>query len=125
MMHTSNQNMKSVTYANFNKTYIDELYTKDLLACFNSLQDKDSPFYITGIDIKDNSDALNYIDTWSVHIVDENKKRSTIKVDIPKFQDNRFMYLEGTRWIIQMHINWNILLDNSSYSNVDMYFIFP
>ena len=113
VMHTSNQNMKSVTYANFNKTYIDELYTKDLLACFNSLQDKDSPFYITGIDIKDNSDALNYIDTWSVHIVDENKKRSTIKVDIPKFQDNRFMYLEGTRWIIQMQNFYNPLVKDT------------
>lgn len=113
VMHTSNQNMKTVTYANFNKTYIDELYMYDLLSCFDALKDKDSPFYITGIDIKDTSDAYNYIDTWSIHIVDENKKRSTIKVDIPKFQDNQFMYLEGTRWVIQLQNFYNPLVKDT------------
>lgn len=113
VMHTSNQNMKNITFANFNKTYLDSVYTKDVLSCFNMLIDKESPFYITGIEVKDTSDALNYIETWTVHLTDENKKRSTIKVDLPKFQNERFMYLEGTRWIINNQNFYNPLVKDT------------
>ena len=58
VMHTSNKNMQNMTFVNFDKTYIDELYVKDLVSCFDMLKDKDSPFYITGIDIKDTSNSM-------------------------------------------------------------------
>ena len=113
VMHTSNQNMKVIEYANFDKTYLDDLYVKDILSCFNDLADKEFPFYITGIEIEDSSDALNYKETWTVRMVDRNKKQSTIKVDLPKFQDNRFMFINGTRWIIQKQNFYNPLVKDT------------
>ena len=113
VMHTTNQNMHTVTFANFEKTYLDELFTKDLVSCFDMLKDKNSPFYITGIDIVDSSTAVDYKETWSVHLKDEVGKRHTIKVDIPKFQDNRFMYLNGTRFIILKQNFYNPLVKDT------------
>ena len=113
VMHTTNKNMCKIQFANFDRTYIDELYMKHLVSCFDSLQDKDSPFYITGIEIRDTSDIMNYQETWTVHMVDENKKRHTIKVDIPKFQDDRFMYFRGTKWIILKQNFYNPLVKDT------------
>lgn len=113
VMHTCNKNMQNIKFANFDKTYIDELYTKDILSCFDMLKDKNSPFYITGIDIKDTSDSMNLKETWSVHLTDENKKRYTIRVDIPKFQDDRFMFIRGTKWIILKQNFYNPLVKDT------------
>ena len=113
VMHTSNQNMKDIKFTNFDKTYIDELYMKDLVACFDMLKDKDSPFYITNIDIKDTSDTMNLKETWTVKLVDENKKSHTIRVDIPKFKDDRFMFIEGTKWIILKQNFYNPLVKDT------------
>lgn len=100
VMHTSNQNMHKIKFANYNKTYLEKVYTKQLVACFDILKDQESPFYITGIEIEDTSDSLNLRETWSVHLIDENKKRSTIKVDIPKFINNKFLLYQGTQYIV-------------------------
>ena len=113
VMHTSNKNMRVISYANFDKTYLEKIYTKDIVSCFNMLMDKSSPFYITGVEIKDSSDALNYIETWTVRLIDENKKKHTITVDLPKFQNHRFMYLNGTRWIIQKQNFYNPLVKDT------------
>lgn len=113
VMHTSNQNMHTITQANFDKTYLDELYTKDILSCFNMLVDKNAPFYITGVEIKDTSDAFNYKETWTVYLTDENKKRQKIVVDLPKFQNDRFMYIEGNRWMIQKQNFYNPLVKDT------------
>lgn len=113
VLHTSNDNMKTVTFANFEKTYIDELFTKDLVSCFNMLQDKDSPFFITGIEVEDTSSAVDYKETWTVHLKDETGKRHTIKVDIPKFQDDKFMYLNGNRFVILKQNFYNPLVKDT------------
>lgn len=113
VMHTSNQNMQQIKFANFDKTYLNELFMKDLVACFDMLKDKSSPFYITGIDIRDTSNAENLQETWTVHLVDEVKKRHTIKVDIPKFQNDRFMYINGNKFIILVQNFYNPLVKDT------------
>ena len=113
VMHTSNKNMKTMKFANFDKTYIDELYTKDIVACFDMLKDKDSPFYITNIEVKDTSTSLDLKETWTVSLVDENQKKHTIKVDIPKFQNDKFMYINGTKWIILKQNFYNPLVKDT------------
>lgn len=113
VMHTSNKNMYNIKFANFNKTYLDHLYTKDLIACFDCLKDKSSPFYVTGVEIKDTSTNLDYKETWTVHLKDENNKRHTINVDIPKFKDDRFMFFRGTKWIILNQNFYNPLVKDT------------
>lgn len=113
VMHTSNQNMKVVKFANFDKTYLDELYAKDIVACFDMLKDQDPPFYITNIDIKDTSTSMDLKETWTVSLVDDTKKRYTIKVDIPKFLDDRFMLIDGTKYIILKQNFYNPLVKDT------------
>jgi len=113
VLHTTNTNMHTVKFANWDKTYLEKLYDKDIIACFDSLQYKESPFYITSVEVKDTSDSLNLKDTWTVKMRDENNKLHTIKVDIPKFQDNRFMLINGTRWIILKQNFYNPLVKDT------------
>lgn len=113
VMHTSNQNMKKITFANFDKTYLDELYVKDIVACFDMLKDKDNPFYITNIEIHDTSTALDYKETWTVTLRDETNKRHVVKVDIPKFQNDRFMLINGTKFIILKQNFYNPLVKDT------------
>lgn len=113
VLHTTNENMQTVTFSNFDKTYLDHLFVKDLLSCFDMLKDKESPFFITGIEITDTSTVVDYKETWSVHLKDETGRRHTIKIDVPKFQDNKFMYLNGTRFIILKQNFYNPLVKDT------------
>lgn len=99
-MKTANQNVKKMTFNNFNKTYLEHAYVKDIVSMFDQLKDKSSPFMITGIEVKDSSTVMDYKETWTVHLTDEVKGKHTITVDLPKFIDNRFMLLGGNKWII-------------------------
>ena len=112
-LKTSNKNAHTVKFANFEKTYIDKLYTKDLVSCFDVLKDKNNPFYITGIEVKDTSTPMDLKETWSVHLTDQNKKRSTIKVDIPKFYQNRFMIIGGNKYMILKQNFYNPLVKDT------------
>ena len=113
VLHTSNHNMQKVKFANFDKTYIDELYMKDIVACFDFLKDKESPFFVTSVEVKDTSDSQNLKDTWTVVLRDEVNKRHTIKVDIPKFQNDRFMLLGGNRYVILKQNFYNPLVKDT------------
>lgn len=113
VMKTSNKNMHNIKFANFDKTYINEVYTKDIVACFDMLKDKESPFYITSIDVKDTSTSMDLKETWTVKLVDENKKSHTIKVDIPKFYNDRFMLINGIKYIILKQNLYNPLVKDA------------
>jgi hypothetical protein len=118
VLKTANQNMHNITFANFDKTYIEKLYTKDLVSCFDMLKDKNSPFYITKIDVKNTSDTLDLKETWTVHLIDENEKKHTIVVDIPIFYQNRFMLIGGNRYIIIKQNFYNPLVKDTPDSVV-------
>ena len=113
VMHTANDHMKKIKFANFEKTYLDQLYTKDIVSCFNTLAEKDNPFFITDIKVEDNSSPLEYTETWTVTLRDDTNKRHVMKVDIPKFQDSRFMLLNGTRFTIQKQNLYNPLVKDT------------
>ena len=112
-LKTSNPNVKQITFANFDKTYIDELYTKDILACFDCLKDKSSPLYVKSVKIEDTSDVNTLRDTWTVVLEDETGNEHTFKVDIPKFYDNRFMRIGGNKWIILKQNFYNPLVKDT------------
>lgn len=100
-IETINPNMKEVKFQNFNKTYVDKAMTKDIVDVFEKLNDASIGMYILKIDVEDTSDVLNYKETWTVHLEDENRQRHTIKVDIPKFYDKNFLWLGGNKKVIK------------------------
>lgn len=99
-IQTSNNNIKNVKYPDFEKSYNQNLYKKDILSIFTDLSDKSLPMYITDVDIQDTSDELNLKETWTIKLEDSNRQRHTIKVDLPIFIDDKFMYLSGNKKII-------------------------
>lgn len=104
---STNKNLKEAKYQNINKTYLDKVYNKDIADSILSLNNKSMPIMVRNIKIEDTSDELNYIDTYTIELEDANRQRSTFKVDIPKFIDNKFMYLGGNKKLI---LNQNFLL---------------
>lgn len=113
VMHTSNENMKHMKFTNFDKTYIEELYAKDIISCFDMLKDLDPAFYITNIDVKDTSTVMDLKDTWTVSLTDSEKKKYTIKVDVPRFIYDRFMLIDGTRYVILKQNFYNPLVKDT------------
>lgn len=100
-LKTTNDNMKTIRFANFNKTYNNNIMNKDIVGAFEELNSKSIKIFILDIDVKDTSDELNYKETWTVHLEDENRQRHTIKVDIPKFLEDKFLWIGGNRKIIK------------------------
>lgn len=98
---TTNPNAKDIKFNNFNKTYNEQVMNKDIIGCFTELNNKSIALYIRDVKIKDSSDELNYKETWTIYLEDENRQRHTIKVDIPKWLDNKFLWLGGNRKIIK------------------------
>lgn len=96
-----NENVKHMKFNNFNKTYHEKLMNKDLMDCFTMLNEKSIKMFIRDISVEDTSDELNYKETWTVKLEDENRVRHTIKVDIPKFIEDRFLWLGGNRKTIK------------------------
>lgn len=107
VVHTTNDNVKNIKFANFDKVYNEKVMTKDIVNAFTALNDKSIPMTIIKFDVKDTSDELNYKDTYTVVLEDMNRQRHTITVDIPKFIDDRYMWLGGSK---KMILNQNFLL---------------
>lgn len=95
-----NENVKTVKYANINKDYIENIMPSDIAKVFTSLNNKDMKLFVRDIKVEDSSDELNYKETYRVILEDEQKQRHSITVDIPKFIDNKFMYLGSNKKII-------------------------
>ena len=100
VLTTTNENMKDVKFINFTKTYNEKVMTKDIVSAFTCLNDKSIPMTVIKVDVKDTSNELNYKETYTVVLEDVNRQRHTITVDIPKFIDDRFMWLGGSKKII-------------------------
>ena len=112
-LKTANANVKKIKFANFEKTYLTKLFHKDMISCFDMLKDKNTPFYITGVEIEDTSTPEDVKETWHVHLTDGNKKRSTISVDVPKFYQNKFMIIGGNKYIILKQNFYNPLVKDA------------
>ena len=86
-----------VQYINFNKDYnIDE----DIRLILESFSDKEYPLVVRDIKTEDTSTSEDYIITYTVEMEGSDGKRFTIKFDIPRFINNRFMRLRGNDKVI-------------------------
>ena len=100
-VHTTNKNMTTLRFDNIEKTYEEKLMPKDITNAILSLNDKSIPMFVRKIDVKDTSDELNYKDTYTIYLEDANRQRHTVKVDIPKFIEGKFLYIGGNKKVIK------------------------
>lgn len=98
---TTNPNMQSSSFGNFNSAYVEQVLPKDMVNIFEDLNNKSIRMFIRNIEVAETSDVQNYKETWTIHLEDENRSRHTIKVDIPKFYDKNFMWLGGNTKVIK------------------------
>lgn len=94
---TTNDNIKTVKFANFDKSYNENLMTKDTINMITHLNDLNIPVYVKSIKVEDTSTTLDYKETYTVVLEDSNRVRHTLKFDMPKFIDGSFMYLGGNK----------------------------
>ena len=89
---TVNEEWKDLEGANFEKAYdINE----DIYSIIYSLKDKSYPVSIIDINKEDTSNSEDHVYTYTVSCEDSFGSRFTLKFDLPKFRNNRFMRLKG------------------------------
>lgn len=88
-----NEEWKELQGSNFEKVYdVDE----DIVAMLYSLsENKSYPISILDINVEDTSTSEDHVFTYTVKCEDSFGQRFTLKFDIPKFRNNRFMRLKG------------------------------
>jgi hypothetical protein len=100
---TINNEWKHLKAVNFEKEYDLDA---DIVKCLNSLSstDKEFPVSVLDIAVEDTSTSEDSIVTYTVKCEDYSGKRFTLKFDIPKFRDGRFMRLRGNEKIFSIEL---------------------
>ena len=100
LVSTTNKNVTTVKYPNFEKAYNESLMRKDTVNAILKMNEGSIPVFVRDIQVEDSSNVLNYKETWTVQLEDANRVRHTLKFDMPKFIDDKFMYLNGNKKLI-------------------------
>lgn len=86
----SHQGYDENSFHEFTNAYNDSLRHKHIVQAAAHFQDAEIPLYVDKIDIVDNSDKFNEIDTVSTRFRDEDGNTFTVTVDLPKmYKGNR------------------------------------
>ena len=98
---TLNEAATKIKYPNFEKDYNEKVFERDLYSVFNNLSNKkELPVYIRKVTKTDTSDSLNLKETYKFELEDtEYGRRHTFTIDVPKFIENKFMYIGGNKKI--------------------------
>ena len=102
-IETINDEWHHIKAVNFEKEYDLEA---DILKCLNSLSDKNKAFPVSILDVstEDTSTSEDSIITYTVKCEGYDGKRFTLKFDLPKFRDNRFMRLRGNEKVFSIEM---------------------
>lgn len=97
----TNEHLKDMKFSEFDKTYMNEVYEKDIGNMLSCLNNKSIPVNIVNVKVQDTSDTITFKETYTVTLEDENRKRHTLKFNLPKVVDDRFLYVNGSKKTIQ------------------------
>ena len=90
-------------WANLKKPNFEADYNidADIMKCLHSLsQNKDVPMSVIDVSMEDRSTSEDFIITYTVHLEDSLGKRHTLRFDMPKIINKRFLRLRGNDKII-------------------------
>lgn len=96
-----NDNITDVKFTNFQKTYNEKLLQKHIAEAITCFNDKSINVNVINVDVKDVSDNLNMMEEYTIYMEDDMRRRHTMKINIPKVIDGRFLYLNGNKKTIQ------------------------
>ena len=89
-----NPEWKNLTFAKTLESYDMD---SDIVKIFQSFANKSNPLVVRELHKEDTSTSGNLIETYTCKFESARGERFTIKVDIPKFVDNKYMVLRGNR----------------------------
>lgn len=92
-----NPEWHNLTYMNFESSYNIDSDIAKILEFFSS---RSLPVSMTDIVVEDTSSSEDWLYTYTVKCEDYHGQRFTLVFDIPKFKDNRYMYLRGNEKIL-------------------------
>ena len=101
---TSNEALKNVRFYNYEETYINEMFDQDMARVITSFNDKGINVNVTNVTIEDTSTEMVYQDTYTIEFEDENRRRHTMKVNIPKLVENKFLIINGRKRVIEKQL---------------------
>ena len=93
----TNENIKDMKFPELDKTYMETTYQKDIINMIMSMTDASVPVNIIDIKTEDTSDSLTMKETYTITIEDTNRKRHTLKFDLPLLIDDKYMYVNGNK----------------------------
>ena len=99
-VETTNPNITSSKYVNFDKSYNEKKYKKDLDNAVAALSNADIKMFIEDIKEEDTSDVFNQKKTLTYTIRDENNHVHKLKFDVPIIIDDQYIYMGGSKKII-------------------------
>lgn len=101
-----NKEWNNLTYMNFDKTYD---LNRDIVACFYHFTKVSHPIAIRNLTVTDNTTSEDRLDLYTCQCEDAFGQRFTLKLDIPKEKDNRFLLRGNDKAIKTQLFNMPIL----------------
>lgn len=86
------KNWDQMTFVNFDKTYDPD---SDIVKMLDNMKNWSFPVAVRNINVTDNSSSEDYVNLWDIDCEDYKGSRFKLKVDIPKFINDKFMKLRG------------------------------
>ena len=96
-----NPEWKNLTFA---KTIESYDLDSDIVKIFQCFANKSNPLVVRELKKEDNSTTGNLMETYTCKYESARGERFTIKVDIPRIIDNKYMMLRGNRWNIPIQL---------------------
>lgn len=99
-INTSNTDLTQAKFKNFEKAYNQKKLETDIDNAIAILSQAQYKVFITGKEEEDTSDNFNLKKTLTYHLQDENGRKHTLKFDVPILIEDRYLYINGNKFII-------------------------
>lgn len=93
-INTINKGWENLSFMNFDKTYDPD---SDIVKMLDNMKNWSYPIGVRDIKVTDNTTSEDCLNLWEIQCEDYKGTRFKLKVDIPKFIDDKFLLLRGNK----------------------------
>lgn len=93
-INTINKGWENMSFMNFDKAYDPD---SDIVKMLDSMKNWSYPIGVRNIKVTDNTTSEDCLNLWEIQCEDYKGTRFKLKVDIPKFIDDKFLLLRGNK----------------------------
>lgn len=93
-INTINKGWENMSFMNFDKAYDPD---SDIVKMLDNMKNWSYPIGVRDIKVTDNTTSEDCLNLWEIQCEDYKGTRFKLKVDIPKFIDDKFLLLRGNK----------------------------